>query len=140
MRLKLRRALAFARDRLDFILVMHVCLVTEEYAGLNASATTGSTFRGLAELMVGLGHRVDVLITDLACSGDRFGKPASGPDSPRFLFLADLAAADPDIFFPVGDAAKAYAVYRRLKVADYDCVHFAERMACGYYEIGRAHV
>ncbi|PWB82312.1 MAG: hypothetical protein C3F11_12580 [Methylocystaceae bacterium] len=111
----------------------NICVITEEYSGLNKSGGIGSCCRGLAESLVRAGYSVDVLITDLTCaSNGAVLRPLSGR-GPRFIFLADFARGDKQVAFPADDIMKAYSVYRYLRNDKYRILHFNDWKGSGFY-------
>lgn len=111
---------------------LKVCVVTEEFAGLNKSGGIGAACRGLSELLASNGYDVDVIITDMEYSNQQ-SNVFDDNHVKKFLFLRDICELRTDIFMPVDAITKSYAVYLYLNDAKYDIVHFNEWMGSGFY-------
>jgi glycosyltransferase involved in cell wall biosynthesis len=111
-----------------------ICIVTEEYSGLNQSGGIGTANKGLARLFCHAGYPVDVLITDMSCSAaENAILEESEYLHPNFIFLSDLAKEDSGTLYPVSPIAKSFSVFRYLRRQPYVSVHFNDWMGTGFY-------
>ena len=108
-----------------------ICLITEEFAGINKSGGIGACTRGLALHLASLGHIVDVLITDLNMPPQI---PKDEAVSALNIYrLIDIAAVDDAADQPVDETTKSHCVYRFLKKESYDVLHFHDWLGAGFY-------
>jgi glycosyltransferase involved in cell wall biosynthesis len=112
---------------------MDVCIVTEEYAGLNRGGRVGSAMRGLAETLRHNGDPVVVVLTDLSLRSESLPSKLENYPAPKFVFVSELAATDPDLYFPKSDASISYVVYKYIKSKQFEVVHFSDRLGAGFY-------
>ena len=108
-----------------------ICLITEEFAGINKSGGIGACARGLALKLASLGHSVDVLITDLHMS--QMIQKDEAISALNVYRLIDIASVDEAADYPIDATTKSHSVYRFLKTTNYDILHFNEWLGTGFY-------
>ena len=108
-----------------------ICLITEEFAGINKSGGIGACARGLALHLVSLGHIVDVVITDLYMA--QLVQKDDAVSALQVYRLKDIATADEAADAPVDEITKSHCVYRFLKRMNYEVVHFNDWLGSGFY-------
>jgi glycosyltransferase involved in cell wall biosynthesis len=110
-----------------------ICIVTEEFGGINRGGGIGTCSRGLAEHLCALGHEVDILITDFGFSLTESNSDFAAKGGWRVVSLLDFANQDDGARAPFDAISKSYSVYRLLKKRRYDAVHFHDFMGAGFY-------
>ena len=108
-----------------------ICMITQEFAGINKSGGIGACVRGLALHLATLGHRVDVLITDLHVPS--YFQKDEALSCLQIHRLSDIAASDEQADPPDDEITKSHCVYRFLKNGNYDVLHFHDWLGAGFY-------
>lgn len=110
----------------------NICIVTEEYSGLNKSGGIGAASRGLCELLVSAGFAVDVIITDLGCSS-KLSIDSSIYHGQNIIFLSEIVRYQKEIYTPVDEITKSYSIFLYVKDRGYSLIHFNEWLGSGFY-------
>jgi glycosyltransferase involved in cell wall biosynthesis len=111
-----------------------VCIVTEEFAGLNKSGGIGACARGLAAHLSSEGWAVEVLLTDLDFRGGLARRDVFGDFTDLvFTSLYDAVERDAVVHLPVDDISKSYCVFRYLSDNRFDVIHFNDWAGSGFY-------
>lgn len=112
-----------------------LCIVTEEYSGLNKSGGIGAASRGLAELLNVLEYDVEVLITDLSIDSGALVEFVAQQSQKRIKFslLGELIEKHNNVVAPHDFISKSYHVYECLKDKDLTAVHFNDWQGSGFY-------
>ncbi|NVN56269.1 glycosyltransferase [bacterium Scap17] len=109
-----------------------VCLVTEEIAGIYGSGGIGAAFLELAELLAKNNFAVDVLYCPIQEINEDDKKIYKQKFYAKGIKLDFVDYSD----HYWGDhiyEKKAYAVYKHLKLSNYDCLHFHDYKGLAYF-------
>jgi glycosyltransferase involved in cell wall biosynthesis len=110
-----------------------ICIVTEEFSGLNPSGGIGAAARGLALFLASLGCEVEVLLTDLSLSIEMLQRFKRENSIININSLSDQNILSTRIEIPVDTISKSYAVYEYAKTKSYSCIHFNDWIGSGFY-------
>jgi glycosyltransferase involved in cell wall biosynthesis len=113
----------------------HVCLVTEELAGIGSSGGIGAAFLELAKLLSKNAFVVDVLYCPCSNTTDKSGEMASRRDFASVGIKLHFLDPSKCVTEPFTYEKKSYAVSRWLFEADviYDYIHFHDYKGLGFF-------
>ena len=110
---------------------MRVCIVTPDFVGPITNGGVGTASLGLAEALVGAGHEVSVLYASGGFEQGDLQQWVAHYASRRIEFYS-IPNIDEQIY-RTREVSRSLRVYKHLKYANYDLVHFPDYGGLGFY-------
>lgn len=114
----------------DLRLPSYIAIITDEFVGLKGGGGIGTCARGLAEVLLSAGHKVDVIMTD----------PAYCDRTPSLSLINGSVALISLAYWLVergyredDHISRPYGVYELLRAKPYDIVHLNDWQGSGYF-------